>query len=83
MLVQFVLNVVVLSDICFSVLIQLIESYELLCVCSSDFIVCFFLIVVMMIFQCEHEHSVCSNFESLQPSQVVFLFLICSWQVAD
>ena len=34
MLVQFVLNVVVLSDICFSVLIQLIESYELLCVCA-------------------------------------------------
>ena len=32
MLVQFVLNVVVLSEICFSVLIQLIESYELLCV---------------------------------------------------
>ena len=59
MLVQFVLNVVVLSEICFSVLIQLIESYELLCVCSSDFIVCFFLIVVIMIFQCEHEHSVC------------------------
>ena len=55
MLVQFVLNVVVLSEICFSVLIQLIESYELLCVCSSDFIVCFFLIVVIMIFQCEHE----------------------------
>ena len=47
--------------LCFSVLIQLIESYELLCVCSSDFIVCFFLIVVMMIFQCEREHSVCSK----------------------
>ena len=36
MLVQFVLIVVVLSEICFSVLIQLIESFELLCVCSSD-----------------------------------------------
>ena len=61
MLVQFVLNVVVLSDICFSMLIQLIELYELLCVCTSDFIVCFFLTVVMMIFECEHEHSVCSK----------------------
>ena len=46
MLVLFVLNVVVLSDICFSVLITLIESYDLLCVCSSDFIVCLFLIAV-------------------------------------
>ena len=61
MLVQFVLNVLVLSDFCFSVLITFFESYELLCVCSSDFIVCFFLIVVIMIFQCEHEHSVCSK----------------------
>ena len=43
-----------------SVLIQLIESYDY-CVCSSVFIVCFFLIVVIMIFQCEHEHSVCSK----------------------
>ena len=48
MLVQFVLNVIVLSDICFTELIALIELYELLCVCSSDFIVCFFLIVVIM-----------------------------------
>ena len=50
MLVQFVLNVVVLSEIRFSVLMTLIESYKLLCVCSSDFIVCFFLIVVIMMF---------------------------------
>ena len=60
MLVQFVL---VLCDICLSVLITLtlIESYGLLCVCSSDFIVCFFLIVVIMIFQCEHKFNVCSK----------------------
>ena len=56
MLVQFVL---VLSDICHSVLITLIDPYGLLCVCSSDFIVCFFLIVVIMIFQCEHKFNVC------------------------
>ena len=58
MLVQFVL---VLSDICLSVLITLIESYGLLCVCSSVFLVCFFLIVVIMIFQCEHKYNVCSK----------------------
>ena len=50
MLVQFVLNVVVLSEIRFSVLISLIESYKLLCVCKSDSIECFFLIVVIMMF---------------------------------
>ena len=62
MLVQFVLNVLVLSDFCFSVLITLIESYELLCVCVQfRFHSVLFLIVVIMIFQCEHEHSVCSK----------------------
>ena len=53
--------IVVLSDICFSVLIILIESYELLLVCSLNFIVCSYFTVVEIIFQCEHEHNECSK----------------------
>ena len=33
---------------------------------------CFFLIVVMMIFQCEHEHSVCSKAYNLVTETRVF-----------